>query len=147
MVKHPFNVEGWILCKSYYMECSGLYSNIRKIKNADVTRTTQNVRILRANPFFQALDWQVNNDKWKIVYLFCFSYWRSSISRQLSFFIVYFIVYLSVHCLEKGGCLCDLHILHCLMKISILFNLLCVWILFQNASSQLCFRVFDFLNI
>ena len=51
---------------------------------------------------------------------------------------VHFIV--CVCCLKKVLALKMCTVLYCLIKISILFNLLCVLILFQNASSHLCFR-------
>ena len=45
-------------------------------------------------------------------------------------------------CLEVLCC-----VLCCHLKISVLLNPLCVWLLFQNATSQFCFRMFLYIYI
>ena len=66
------------------------------------------------------------------------------ISKQFLFSFV--IIYLSVRCFEKEVSQKMCTFLFCPLKISIPFNLLCVWILFQNASSHSCFRFFSRLR-
>ena len=53
------------------------------------------------------------------------------------------VVYLLlIHCLEMDLPWKFVHILYCLIKISVLFNLLCALVLFQKPGSQLCFSFF-----
>ena len=91
---------------------------------------TQHAQLFRKKKLFQATEHHSRHhstSKW------------NRISKQLALIIV------DLSCLffEKGVLPWkSAHVLCCPIKIRVLFNLLCVWIVFQNAIHQLCFWFF-----